>query len=59
MTDWGTIYNRALARGEDHGAAAYLADQWEQRDKRKRRKALKGLAEMDQKCDAAPKEGGE
>lgn len=28
---WGTIYNRRLARGEDHGSAAYAADQWEKR----------------------------
>lgn len=28
---WGDIYQRHLRRGEDHGAAAYLADEWEKR----------------------------
>lgn len=28
---WGEIYRAALGRGEDHGAAAYLADHWETR----------------------------
>ena len=31
MTTWGEIYHRALSRGEDHGYAAHLADQWEKR----------------------------
>ena len=30
---WGDIYRAALHRGEDHGYAAYLADQWEKRQK--------------------------
>ncbi len=33
---WGSIYRKAIARGDDHGYAAYLANQWEQRQKRKR-----------------------
>jgi hypothetical protein len=28
---WGSIYRNALARGEDHGYAAFLADAWEAR----------------------------
>lgn len=35
MTTWGTIYNRHLATGEDHGAAAFAADEWEKRKKKK------------------------
>lgn len=31
MNSWGAIYNRHLKRGEDHGSAAYAADQWEKR----------------------------
>jgi hypothetical protein len=31
---WGDVYFRALGRGYDHGYAAYLADQWEMRQKR-------------------------
>lgn len=31
QTTWGDIYHAALRRGEDHGAAAYLADRWEAR----------------------------
>jgi len=31
MTNWGTTFNRALSRGEDHGAAAMLADKAEKR----------------------------
>lgn len=26
---WGSVYNRKLALGHDHGSAAYAADQWE------------------------------
>lgn len=33
--DWGVIFRNALARGDDHGYAAYLADAWEARHKRK------------------------
>jgi len=33
---WGTIFNRYLARGHDHGSAAYAADQWEKRQQRDR-----------------------
>jgi len=31
---WGQPYYAALARGHDHGSAAYIADQWEARRKR-------------------------
>lgn len=34
---WGSIYNNALARGNDHGYAAYLADQWEARKDAKKK----------------------
>ena len=35
---WGDIYNAALARGEDNGYAAYLADEYEKRMERKSKK---------------------
>lgn len=38
-TTWGTIYRRRLAKGEDHGSAAYAADQWEARNNKKAIKA--------------------
>lgn len=28
---WGDVFNRFLARGHDHGSAAYEADRWEKR----------------------------
>lgn len=28
-TRWSQPYEAALARGHDHGSAAYIADQWE------------------------------
>lgn len=31
MTSWGGVYRQHLARGEDHGSAAYAADQWQKR----------------------------
>ncbi len=31
---WGSIFDNAMARGCDHGYAAYLADNWETRKKR-------------------------
>lgn len=38
LTVWGDAYNRALARGDDHGYAAYLADKAQERaDRRARR----------------------
>lgn len=40
MSDWGDAFNRALARGEDHGAAAMIADD---ADARKKRKFLRRL----------------
>jgi len=36
-TTWGDIYRRHLARGEDHGSAAWAADQWEKRQPRGQR----------------------
>ena len=36
---WGSIYRNALNRGMDHGYANYLADQWEERDAKKKAKA--------------------
>lgn len=30
-TGWGQPYYAALARGYDHGYAAYVADEWERR----------------------------
>lgn len=35
MTTWGSIYRKWLAKGEDHGSAAYRADEWEKRQARK------------------------
>jgi hypothetical protein len=35
---WGNIYRNALARGEDHGYAASLADQWEKRQAKRKTK---------------------
>lgn len=34
---WGDIYDRNLRRGYDHGYAAWVADQWE----KKQRKGVK------------------
>lgn len=34
---WGSVFNRWLARGHDHGSAAYEADKWEARHRRKDR----------------------
>lgn len=36
---WGSIFRNSLRRGDDHGYAAYLADQWEARMKKKQMKA--------------------
>ena len=30
-TNWGQPYNAALARGHDHGSAAFIADRWEKK----------------------------
>lgn len=35
MSNWADIYNRRVGLGEDHGSAAYAADQWEARQQRK------------------------
>ena len=35
-TTWGDVYNRHIRAGEDHGGAAYAADEWEKRQRRKR-----------------------
>ncbi len=32
MTTWGDIYKQHLRKGEDHGSAAYAADQWQKRE---------------------------
>lgn len=32
-TTWGDIYHRHVNRGEDPGFAAYMADNWERRQK--------------------------
>lgn len=39
--DWGTIFRNALCRGFDHGYAAWLADEWEKRQKKKAATNLK------------------
>lgn len=36
---WGRAYRRALARGDDHGYAAWVADKAQERADRKARKA--------------------
>jgi hypothetical protein len=33
---WGSIFRKALRRGDDHGYAAFLADAWEKRQQRKK-----------------------
>lgn len=33
-SSWGRVFKCALARGEDHGYAAWLADLWEKRNGR-------------------------
>lgn len=30
-TTWGLVFQRHVARGEDHASAAFAADQWEKR----------------------------
>lgn len=35
LNTWGSIFRNALRRGDDHGYAAFLADQWEARMKNK------------------------
>ena len=40
---WGSVYQNALNRGIDHGYAAYLADQWEKRDAKKKAKAADSI----------------
>lgn len=37
--DWGTMFRNALARGLDHGYAAFLADGWEKRQAKKEKKS--------------------
>lgn len=44
QNDWGTIYRNALARGDDHGYAAFLADEWERRQARKKEKLCNGIS---------------
>ena len=38
---WGDTYNRAVARGDDHGYAAYLADRAQERAERKAKRMSK------------------
>ena len=38
MKTWGDIFRAAVRRGVDHAYAAFLADEWEKRAKRKRKK---------------------
>jgi hypothetical protein len=35
---WGDIYWRWIRRGVDQNYAAYMADQWEAREKRRRKR---------------------
>lgn len=30
---WGAVFNRYIAKGHDHSSAAYMADQWEKRQR--------------------------
>jgi hypothetical protein len=39
MNTWGSIYQKALARGYDHGYAANLANTWERKSKTVRNQA--------------------
>ena len=53
---WGTIYARHLKRGEDHGSAAFAADQWEKRQVRQRWKGCSSThCERREEC-ASPHE---
>ena len=44
--DWGSIYRNSLARGDDLGYAAFLADQWEARRKKKAERAKRTQREV-------------
>ena len=56
MNSWGVIYNKHLSRGEDHGSAAYAADQWEKRQHANRWKECPSThCERRQEC-ASPNE---
>ena len=47
---WGSIYQNSVDRGDDHGYAAFLADQWERRkEKRLAREAVKQTDQTEQK----------
>lgn len=37
MANWGDIFRKHVRAGEDHGAAAFAADEWEKRMQRKRK----------------------
>ena len=37
MADWGDIFRKHVRAGEDHGAAAFAADEWEKRMQRKKK----------------------
>lgn len=38
-TSWGQVFRNAVARGEDHGWAAFIADRWEKKQQRKQKEA--------------------
>lgn len=51
---WGSAYRRAIARGHDHGSAAFIADGAERRSEREgsspggpRRKAARGAKRVE------------
>jgi len=37
MANWGDIFRKHVRAGEDHGAAAFAADEWEKRMQRKKK----------------------
>ncbi|NTJ46555.1 hypothetical protein G6K93_05945 [Agrobacterium rhizogenes] len=40
---WGAIFSRYIAKGHDHGSAAYAADQWERRQARAHQRTMTTL----------------
>lgn len=52
MTTWGDIFRKHLHRGEDHGAAAFAADQWEKRQMQK--PAVEAWAEEEYREGVSP-----
>ena len=48
---WGAVYRRRLSKGEDHGSAAFAADQWEKRQRANRWKNCPSThCERSQEC---------